>query len=183
MASMHSRPMGRVKTYAPWVIVALILSAWLYSWYKPDGTGEFVQPAPLVIEVETTKECIPVVHYVKTAAIKEDIVPEGVKADPTKEVTAVTLVPEHKGDTTVIAVIDKDTGVTTLETRKERPNLFALESIKTLGLRCNVTKACNEVTLYGSYEFLRIGSIHLEAYGQVDSEEKAYVGIGIEYRF
>jgi hypothetical protein len=145
----------KAKTYAPWVIIVLILASWLYSWYTPGDTGQFVQPPPIVIDTEVAP-CVPVVHYVKTEAIKENIVPESVKSDPGKEVTAVTEIPAHRGDTTVIAVIDTDTGVTTLETRKERPNLFALESIKTLGLRCNVTKACNEITLYGSYEFLRI---------------------------
>jgi hypothetical protein len=172
----------KLKAYAPWVIIVLILAAWLYSWYKPDGTGEFVQPPVVEIETEVA-ECVPVIHYVKAKAIKEDIVPESVKTDPGKEVTAVATVPEHKGETTVVAVIDKDTGLTTLDMRQERPSLFALESVKTLGLRCNVTKACNEVTLYGSYEFLRIGALHLEAYGQVDSESQAYVGIGVEYRW
>lgn len=162
------------------MIVIILMSA-AYGWYHKD---EYFKPAPPELIIQTVQEeCVPVVHYVKEKAIKADIVPEYVKTDSSKEVVAVATVPEHKGDTTIVAVIDKDSGITTLNTKKERPSLFEIEGIKSLGLRCNVTTACDEVTLYGSYEFLRVGALHMEAYGQINSESQAYVGLGLEYRF
>jgi hypothetical protein len=156
----------------------------VYAWYSGWGPQRFT-PAPepeIRIETRTVTLPGPIVYLDKKAAAKEELVPDTVLYDPDKEVTAVTKVPEHKGETTVVAVINKDTGVTTLDMRQERPSLFALQSIKTIGIRCDVTTACNELEVYGSWEFLRIGALHLEAYGEVSSED-AFIGFGAEYRF
>jgi hypothetical protein len=173
----------KVKTYGPLVIIVIMASAMAYAWYSGWGPQRFVPAPEPEVRIETVTETIEKIVYLdKKAAAKEELVPDTVLYDTSKEITAVAKVPEHRGETTVVAVIDKDTGVTTLDMRQERPSLFALESLKTIGIRCDVTTACNELEVYGSWEFLRIGAIHLEAYGEVSSED-AFIGLGLEYRF
>jgi hypothetical protein len=177
--------MDRVKTYGPLVIIVLMASAALYVWYNAESIARRYVPAPepeVRIETRTVTLPGPIVYFDKEAAADEDLVPDTVLYDPDKEITAYTKIPEHKGDTTVVAVIDKGTGVTTLDMRQERPRLFELESIKTVGIRCDVTTSCNELEVYGSWEFLRIGAIHLEAYGEISAED-AFIGFGLEYKW
>jgi hypothetical protein len=159
-------------------------SAGAYAWYNAEELSRRFYPAPEPeVRIETRTETIEKIVYLdKKAAADEELVPDTVLYDPDKEVTAVAIVPEHKGNTTVVAVIDKDTGITTIDLRQERPKLFALESLKTIGIRCDITTECEEIEVYGSWEFLRIGALHLEAYGEV-SRDDAFIGFGAEYRF
>jgi hypothetical protein len=174
--------MGKLN-YALIGIIAIFLLALAYCWYHRDEIARQFVPMPAPeIKVEYREGPERIVYLNRPALEREDLLPERVKHDPDKEVTAVTTVPEHNGDTTVIAVIDTDTGETSLDIRQERPSLFALESLKTIGIRCDVTTSCNELEVYGSWEFLRIGSVHLEAYGEV-SRGRAFIGLGAEYRF
>jgi hypothetical protein len=168
--------------YALIVILVIILAAMSYGWYHRDEIARQFVPMPEPeIRIETREKIVERIVYLDPKELdRKDLLPESAKRDKDKEVTAVAVVPEHDGDTTVIAVIDTDTGATTIETRKERPSLFQLSNVKTLGIRYDINK---RGTLYGSYGFLRVGNFHAEVYGEIDSEQRAYVGVGIEYRF
>jgi hypothetical protein len=177
--------MARVRKYAPWALIIIILTLWAYSWYeKPNLVDKFHGANPWSTEISTeVKECTPVVHYVKTDVIREVSVPAHVEDDSNKEVTAIGVAPRHEGETTIIATLDTVTGITALDIRQERPSLFELPNRKAIGLRCDVTNACEEITLYGAWEFLRVGAIHLEGYAEITSDNTAYAGVGLEYRF
>jgi len=173
--------MTKLKLYAPWVIILIFVLILLGAWYKREDLAKrFTTPPAPSIKVEYRDGPERIVYLNRPALVKKDLLPESVKRNPDKEVTAVATVPEHKGDTTVIAVIDTDTGETTLETRQERPSLFELSNVKTVGIRYDINR---KGTLYGSYEFLRVGNFHAELYGEINSENRAYASVGIEYRF
>jgi hypothetical protein len=172
--------MGKIKAYAGYAILILIILSMAYGWYREYSNAQFVAPPSPEIKVEYREGPERIVYLNRPELERKDLLPESVKRDKDKEVTAVTTVPEHDGDTTVIAVIDTDTGETTLETRRERPSFFELSNIKTIGLRYDINR---RGTLYGSYEFLRAGKLHMEVYAEINSENRAYAGIGVKYKF
>lgn len=176
--------MTRLKAYAPWAIVILVLIVLWSAWYKRHELAErFVSAPPWAHEIETRTIEVPVIVYLdKKDASKEGIVPDHVKASDNLELTAVGVVPPHEGDTTIVSILDTGTGLTTLDIRQERRSLFELPNRKALGVRCDILKQCDEVTFYGAWEFLRVGAIHVEAYGEVGAD-RAYIGAGLEYRF
>jgi hypothetical protein len=175
---------GKIVTklnYALIGILAVILLAMAYGWYHRDEIArQFVSMPEPEIQVEYKEGPERIVYLNPKELERKDLLPESVKRDEDKEVTAVATIPEHKGDTTVIAVIDTDSGETVIETRQERPSLFELSNVKTIGLRYDINK---KGTLYGSYEFLRIGNFHAKLYAEINSENHAYASVGIEYKF
>jgi hypothetical protein len=184
MASTYGKTVTRLKAYAPWAVVILLVIVLWSAWYKRyDLIERFVSAPPWAHALETrTVEVEKIVYIDKKDAEGEGIVPDHVKASDNLELTAVGVVPPHEGDTTIVSILDTGTGLTTLDIRQERPSLFALPNRKALGVRCDLTTSCNEVTFYGAWEFLRVGAIHMEAYGEIGTG-KAYIGMGAEYRF
>lgn len=178
---MCLQPVTKLKIYAPWAIILVFVLILLGAWYKSEDLAKlFITPPAPIVQVEYREGPERIVYLNRPELAKRDLLPESVKRDTDKEVTAVATVPEHKGDTTVIAVIDTGTGETTLETRQERPSLFELSNAKVLGIRYDINR---KGTLYGSWEFLRVGAFHMELYGEINSENRAYAGVGIEYRW
>ena len=171
----------RFKIYAPWIGCVFLILLMLGAWYKREDLAlSFITPPAPEIQVEYREGPERIVYLNRPALSHKGLLPESVKRDPDKEVTAVATVTKSNTDTTVIAVIDTDTGETTIETRQERLSLFELTNVKALGLRYTHSQ---DIVIYGSYELLRVGNFHIELYGEINNENHAYAGVGIEYRF
>ena len=180
--------MTRVKAYAPWLIALLAI---LYLWY--DHTHPKVIYQKEMVEVPVHKEilrvktvqlaCVNVVAYDKDKASENLDVPDTVKADESKQITAAGEIGPYEGTTTVTAVFDTGTGRTSLLSRREPLPFFSLMNDKEVGIRYGYTSDSIGFDLYGKLTFLRIGRVHTALYVESNSRSDAKAMLQAGYRF
>ena len=162
------------------LVLVVVALGMLYGWYesKPKLSQTVSTQMPTTraaSKVEKVDIEIPKVKvYKKSELSKKVILPEEVKADDNKEVTAVVDVPPSKGGAEVISVINKTTGETTLFAREKPRSLMAFENDKSIALGYGVGTRGTVMKLEGEYGFARVGNFHLsvQAEGRVYQERR-----------
>lgn len=171
--------MDKVKKYAPWVLIILILMSMWHGWQnRYEYAKHFITPAPpkVIMKIKTIQaECVPVVYYKKADAIKKDIVPEHIKHDPDKQVTAAIEVPPHIADTLITSTFNMRTGINALSYRQKQPPFFAFLNEKEIGVRYGVNTGADGTgfDVYGSWSIFRIGAVHAALYAEATNAGEA----------
>lgn len=172
------------------IIIALVMAAAAYKgWTRPaEKITEYLPlPAPDVLaKVKyVTKQCPePGIQVIEKEVVVEKLVlPEPVASDERKEVTAAAEVPAYEGKTSVVSVIDMETGKTEIHAKQLPRPFLELLNRKELGLRVGYDTGI-EMTgeAYGRWTFLRVASFHLAAYGEV-AEDNAKAMLELSYRW
>ena len=173
------------------VIVSVAVASMFVGWFDdPPALEEFVEPEVPEKVAVIPKVSVPVKTikvYPKKLIAKEVDLPPSIRHDESKEVAAVVTVEAHAGTTTVVAVIDKDSGETTLISRAEKPRLFDFVNIKEIGLRFGLGSRGNEADFYGRWTFARVGAFYVAIYGEMSTygfgEPEAVAMLELTYRF
>jgi len=168
----------RYDAFAFIVIVLIILAicSAIWQWYIPepipDPTHFTIQPP--IKKTDTIERVDIPIKKVVTLKKKDVIkvikaIPEEIKQDDTKEITATAVTPCPEGTSIeAISIIDTNTGATTILTKPTKPSLFAFENKQEIGVRVGSNQ---QIDVFARWQFVRVGSIHLGVYGEINPKE------------
>lgn len=174
--------MGKLKelssrTKALLVVLIFAVSAMIYEWYHPKTallTKQPIQLAPTKAVESVPKVEVPVKFvkvYNKAAVVKKVTLPQEVKDDSQKEVTAVVDLPPSKGGTEVVSVLDKTSGETRIFAMEKSLSLFAFENDKRIGVGYGIGTNGQEGKVFAEWKFLRVGSVHVSTTGEISASQ------------
>jgi len=188
--------LSKIKTSTVVIIgiVILVVIAGIYGWYHnplTQLTTKFTAAPSIPAAAKIPNVNIPVKQVVvleKKAVSKKLKLADELANDETKQIvsTAQTPATETTGKTDIIAVMNTTTGATEISTKQEPLSFFALENKKAIGLRYGygtASKINYEADIYGRWDVLRVGAVHLGLYGEVNSLGDGKAMIQAEYRF
>lgn len=166
--------MRKYLIYVLLLLLVMVMISAFYGWqHRYEYARLWITPPPIeeVAAIPTVKseQCVQVVYLPKSAAVKENLVPEHIKKDDNKQVTASIEVPAHEAVTVVSSVFDLSSGVNELSYRQERPGFMGFEHTKELGLRYGAGPIGTAWAIYGRYTFFRIGPLKTALYGEMNS--------------
>ncbi|WP_298434527.1 hypothetical protein [Geobacter sp.] len=171
-------------------VAALAVAAAIHTWRTrpaPLSTAGYSAPVPERKVVDIPRTPVPVqrvVAYDKKAVAKKlpALAPE-ISAQ-NRQVIANADIPATKGGASAVTVLDTDTGESRILVREKEPPFVEIENSGALGIRYGINEHLRtEGTLYGRWSALRVGAVHLGAYGEVNSEGGAKVQAALEYRW
>lgn len=178
--------------YAAIITLALLSAIW--AWYgernKPPISNTVYVPVKEIKKVEKIKRVeVPVE---KIVTIEKKVLVETVKelpktftASPDEQATATAVIPPYEGDTQAIATINTSSGIGNIIAKQIPLSFAAFENKKELGVRAGYTTdgAAAHTTIYGRWNFMRIGNVHLGLYTEANSAGAGIAQIDINYRF
>lgn len=173
-------------------LLILMISAGLYSWYSeppaPSSTVQYIQ-VPQIKEVVKIKR-VEVPGPEKIVTIEKKVLVEKLKLpdwflDETEQAIATAVIAPYEGQTNVVATLNTETGAGNIIAKQERLPLFAFEDKKEAGVRAGVSsdKWDKKATIFGRWQFLRVGSTHLGLYGEANSDGEGVAQVEFTYRF
>jgi hypothetical protein len=157
------------------LLFLLAVASGVYVWYK---TGHSIlntttyTPAPqikTVIKIKTVKVPVKEVVTIEKPTVVEKLkLPDWIKNDTDEQVISTAAIPAYKGTTNTVAVLNTKTGASQIVAKQEPLSLFGFISDKEIGVRPGVDiKGAIVTSVYGSWDFVRVGSITIGAYGDV----------------
>jgi hypothetical protein len=187
-------PADKTKITIIVAIVILIIFVTVWSWYHHPVTlskTEYTKVTPIPAAAKLSSVNLPVKQIValeKKAVSKKLKLSDEIANDDKKQIVATAQTPatDTTGKTDILAVMDTTTGVTEISAKQEPLSFFALENKKAIGLRYGFSTASKinyEADIYGRWDVLRVGAVHLGLYGEVNSLGDGKAMIQAEYRF
>jgi hypothetical protein len=184
---------SRILVIALAVVTLIALVSAVVAWYRlqhqvPVSRTEFIK----VPEVKTVTKIkrVEVPGPTKIVTVEKEVVveklklPDWVKTDENKQVVATAEIQPYEGKTDAVAILDTKTGESVIVAKQIPLPLFGFENSKEIGLRAGVTiKGEAETGIYGRWSFLRVGNLHVGAYGEANSRGDAKAQLEIGYRF
>jgi hypothetical protein len=195
---MHGKPVRRRRVtlssknvgIIALAAVALLASASaIWGWYHPKVTVQTAYmrvPTPYyAARVKTEYVEVEKVVVIEKEALAEKIdLPPEIADDPNRQITAVGTIEPWKGDTEVIATFNTADGKTSLVSKRLPPAFLAFENTKEFGARYGFsTEGGTEIEVSIRWTFLRVGSIYLAGYGEINKTPAAYGGLELRYQF
>lgn len=174
-------------------VIALVIAG--YAITRPPKVKiqkEYVKVPEIrtVTKIKRVKVPVKEVEVIEKEKIVEVLkeIPQAVKDDPNKQITATGIVEPHKGKTDVIATFDTQTGKTEL-LAKARPLPFAeFLNEKEFGVRYGVSTGGQVADIYGRWIVGRLGNAHFALYGEAATkaaemkpEAKAMIDISMRW--
>lgn len=184
---------SKIITWILSVIALIAIVAATVAWYraqnqKPVSTVEYIK-VPQIKTVTKIKEVkVPgptqIVTVEKQVVVEKLKLPDWIKTDENKQVIATAEIQPYKGKTNAVAVLDTNTGASEIVAKQVPLPLFDFENEKEIGLRAGINlKGATETGIYGRWSFLRVGNMHLGAYGEANTSGDAKAQVEIGYRF
>lgn len=162
------------KTVISCGVILIMLVGVFASWkYAPREIKYVPVPGPTITKTLYIK--VPHVVTIKEPSITKDLPPE-------QHVIAIGEVSPSSTNTTIAAVIDEKTGVSTLVMKEEALEFIALENFKEIGVRYGVGTDGLMYEAYGRWSFLRIGDFHVSAYTELSNRDAACM-LELAYRW
>jgi len=176
-------PWLTIRTLVVIVLVLLALSA-LWGWYRrpPVNTVYYTSPPEIREVVRVQKVYVPVgtgEGAGKVQVLNKDEVnkkmadlPPDVRANPNAQITSTGEIGPYAGRTNVANVIDTSTGVSHIVSKQVPLPPLGIECDREVGARVGYIVTAPGGTpsiggnVYGKWDFLRIGKVHLGAYGE-----------------
>lgn len=164
----------KVKLIAGFCLV--LITAMIFSWYTPEPavtTPGFNTAPPIAgtagpkVDVTLPSGKVKVIPKGKLDTAVNPL-PAAIHEDD-NEVTATAEVPPSENGTQVLAVLKKSTGETTILTKENQPDFFAVESKKRIGVGYGYGSEGSHAKAFGEYTFLRIGSFHIGVQGEIEA--------------
>ena len=174
------------------VLTLLAASSSVWFWYKgqkPTVTpGNYAQ-APEVKEVIKIKRVeVPgperIVTVEKEVVVERLSLPAWVRDNPAEQTIATAQIAPYRGTTSAVAVLNTETGKSQIIAKQDPLTLLAFVNEKEIGIRAGANiKGEPETTLYGRYDFFRIGSVHVGVSGEAASTGQAKAQVHIGFKF
>lgn len=177
--------------YALIITLALISAIW--AWYgernKPPVSQTVYIPVDQIKEVTKIKR-VEVPGPEKIVTIEKKVIQEKIKLpdwflDETEQAIATGVIAPYEGKTNVVATLNTETGVGNIIAKQMPQPFMSFENKKELGVRAGYTTdgAKAHTSIYGRWNFMRVGNVHMGMYGEVNSEGAGIAQIDINYRF
>jgi hypothetical protein len=174
-------------------VLTVALIAMVQAWYKERFKP--VIPQVNYVEVEKIKYINKIkkveVPIEKIVTIEKGTLIKKAKGLPTwfvenadEQAIASADLPETKGGYEVIGTVNTSTGVGNIIAKEKPRSLIGFPNEKEIGARVGYnSKLAQEVSIYGRWNFLRVGNVHLSAYADGSSEGSATAQLELGYRF
>lgn len=172
------------------VVAATIAAAGLHSCYTrpaPLQSGTYTEAMPERKAADIPRAAVPVkqVQAYDKAAIKKKLPLLAPELEPTsRQVIANADIPATRGGASAVTVLDTDTGESRILVREKAPPLVEFVNEGAVGLRYGINEELKkEGTLYGRWNVLRVGRVHVGAYADVTTDSEATAQVSMEYRW
>ncbi len=173
------------------LLLILATSSALYYWYKAPAAGsgqEYEKPPEIKVVTKIKKVEVPgperIITIEKQVVVEKLKLPDWFKNDANEQAIATAEISPYKGKTNAVAVLNTKTGVGQIIAKQEPLPLFGFVNDREIGVRAGVnTDGKPETTVYGKWDFVRVGDVHVGIYGDASSTGQAKVQVGVGYRF
>lgn len=175
------------------IVATLAMLSAIWAWYgernKPPVSQTVYIPVDQIKEVTKIKR-VEVPGPEKIITIEKKVIQEKIKLpdwfmDETEQAIATGVIAPYEGKTNVVATLNTETGVGNIIAKQTPQPFMSFENKKELGVRAGYTTdgAKAHTSIYGRWNFLRVGNVHLGLYGEANSEGAGIAQIDINYRF
>ena len=176
------------------LVCVLAVSSSVYNWYsgiwKPPVSSSTYLPAPQ-IKVVTKIKRVEVPGPERITTIEKEVVveklklPDWIKNDVNKQVIATAEIAPYEGKTNAAAILDTKTGQSEIIAKQVPLSLFGFENKKELGVRVGYSTDEWEMrsTVFGRWQFARIGNVHLGIYGEANSRGEGVGQLELTYKW
>ena len=160
----------------------------LYRWYNPPPVVQ-KEYVTLKEKIDVPKREIPMKKLVvldKAQAVKKlKSLPEAIKQDENKQITATASIEPYEGKTSVVAVTDIERGSTELLAKREPLPVISLYPHFEVGLSYMPVHSENlgQYVLDGAYQFGRVWKINGEVKGDIDEKGNWRAGVRAAVRW
>lgn len=185
---------AKLKNYALMLIAFLALCSAGYFWWT--GNHKTVVPQTNFVTAPENKKAknvskekikaeVPIEIFNKEEIAKQLKIQDPDKSNPNIQFTDAKIIPASEQDTSVVAKWDTVQGKITIDLRQEPMSLFGFENKKEIGARVGYSTDGFKMqsTVYGRWQFLRVGHFHVGAYGEANSEGEGIAQIEVSYKF
>jgi len=158
------------------VLLLLAVSSSVYFWFAgqraPAISKKEYVPAPQIKTVEKIKRVeVPgperIVTIEKQVIVEKLKLPDWVKSDENKQVTATAEIQPYEGKTNAVSVLDTKTGISEIIAKQVPLPFVALINDKELYAKIGYsTSRETKVSVGGRYLFGRLGKIKVGFYGE-----------------
>jgi hypothetical protein len=173
------------------LVILIGICAVVWAWYNPKQTTstDYYYPVPVEKKVSSIKKIFVPVSSIRIIAYEKEVIVEKLKLpdwvkDKDKQVILDGEIGAYKGKTSVVGVLDTKTGESTLIQKQLPISLFSFENDKEIGARMGMNmKAGRQIDIFGRYTFLRVGTMYVAGYGEVNTTPDGKVMVEASYRW
>jgi len=184
------------------IVTLLAIIAAIWGWYREPQTVtiskiEYVKAPEIKTVAKINKVRVPVkeiVTYEKKAVAEQLNLSEEITKDDNKQVIATAVLEEpSEAKVNIVAIMDKNTGVSSILAKRLPLSLFALENKKAIGVRWGLSSIATdqgcpsgyktEANIYGRWDVVRVGNVHIGLYGEVTTTGEGKAMLNAEYRW
>lgn len=177
----------KIKNYLIFALMLIAIASLVWSWYKPaEVKTEYVTVPQIKEVVKIQRVEVPVEKIItieKDRIIEKIKLPDWIAKDSDKQVTATGTIGAYEGETDIVSVIDVKTGEGSLSVSLKPLPFISFENDKEIGIRYGVTTKGMQTDIYGQWDFLRIGRVHVGVYGEVNSLSQGKAMTNISYKW
>jgi hypothetical protein len=163
----------------------------LYFWYKePPSTNtvEYVKVPEIreVIKIKRVEVPGPerIVTIEKQTIIEKLGLPEWIRTNADEQAIATASIEPYRGKTNAVALLNTRTGVGQILAKQEPLPLLGFLNEREIGVRAGVNIKAEPITsVYGKYDFARIGNVQIGVYGDANSDGTAKIQVGVGLKF
>lgn len=173
------------------VLLTVAIISSIYAWYhKQPATNsiEYVKIPEIKEVIKIKKVEVPgpekIVTIEKQVIVEKLHLPEWFKTNADEQAIATSAIEPYRGTTNAVAILNTKTGVGQIIAKQEPLPLFGFLNDREIGVRAGINiKGEPETTVYGKWDFVRIGSINIGAYADADSRGEAKAQVKIGWKF
>jgi hypothetical protein len=178
--------------YALFAVIILAGASAVYNWFTPapnTPVNTWVKPAEPKVVTKIKRVEVPgperIITIEKQVVVEKLKLPDWIKDDVNKQVIATAEIAPYEGKTNAAAILDTKTGQSEIIAKQVPLSLFGFENKKELGVRVGYSTDEWEMrsTVFGRWQFARIGNIHLGIYGEANSRGEGIGQLELTYRF
>ena len=189
---MLAEELKQTKTILLIVVTLVAVIAAGVAWYREQhptlvSKAQFVNVDKIkaVAKIKTAMVPVKEVSTIdKTAVVEKLKLSDDVAKDENKQITTTGEIHSYEGNTNVVTVLDTKTGESNIIAKQQPLSFFDFENKKEIGVRYGTTiKTGIEADVYGRWDFLRVGNVHLGLYAEANSlgEGKAMISAGYRW--
>ena len=187
MALIHKIIMG-ILALITCIAVVSATAMWYRGGKTTLTTTQYTVPPQIKVVEKIKRVNVPgpvqIVTVEKQVVVEKLKLPAWISGDVNEQVIATAEIPPYAGKTNAAAILNTSTGKGDIVAKQVPLPLFGFESVKEIGIRGGIDeKAELEGDVYGRWDFLRVGNVHVGAYveGNTRGEGKAMVSAGYKW--
>jgi hypothetical protein len=182
-----------IKRISLALLFCVMLFAAISGWYKPANeivTTVYLKPKEEKVVTKIKRVDVPgpqtVITIEKEVIVEKLKLPDWFAKDKNEQPIAnADLMPTRAGYS-VVGTINTQTGEGGIIAKEKEQPFIGLPNEKEIGIRYGLSTqgaTGSEANVYGKWNFLRVGNVHVGTYGEINSDPDAKVMIDASYKF